>query len=71
MDYKLEFTLSRFEERMAVIYNDTIGEIKWPIKNLPEDLNIDDKFHLKAISPESQEQEQVHALQQTLELLIN
>jgi len=71
MDYNLEFTLSRFEERMAIIYNDIIGEIKWPIKNLPEDLQIDDNFTLKAISPESQEQEQVHALQQTLELLIN
>jgi len=71
MDYTLSFTLIRFEQRIAVIYNDTIGEIQWPIKNLPEDLQIDDKFTLKAISPESQEQEQVHALQQTLELLIN
>lgn len=71
MNNELEFTFRRFEERSAILYNEQTGEIKWPIKNLPDDLKPNDKAKIRIVSPAIEHAEQVEELKKTLEELIN
>lgn len=71
MDTELVFTLRRFEERKAILFNEKVGEINWPIVNLPEDVNPNDQVKLRLITESMELDEQVQALKQTLEELVN
>lgn len=35
----LTFKFIGFQERNVILHNDKIGQILWPIKNFPDDLN--------------------------------
>ena len=70
-NFELEFIFKRFEERHAILENELTGEIRWPIKHLPEELQPNDKIHLKMLTARSKTNEQTQALKQTLEELLN
>lgn len=63
--------LERFEERFAVFSNETLGEFRWPIKNLPENLQAGDTVHLKVVTPGIEEEEKYARMRRLLEELIN
>jgi len=44
---QLEFKLLGFHERFAIIHNTKVGEIQWPIKNLPDEIEKGETFLLK------------------------
>jgi hypothetical protein len=70
-NYELTFTFKRYEERFAILENELTGEIKWPIKYLPEHVNPNDQIRLKLISNQIEKEENLQALKQTLEDLVN
>jgi hypothetical protein len=70
-NFELTFTFKRFEGRHAILDNELTGEIKWPIKHLPEDVNPNDKVRLKLVSDKMEEAENLLALKKTLEELVN
>ncbi len=69
--YELEFTFKRFEDRYAILDNEATGEIRWPIVDLPEDVNPNDKIKLKLITEQIQHNENLNDLKKTLEGLVN
>lgn len=69
--YTLTGTLSRFEERFAVLSNETLGEFRWPIKNLPENLTAGDTVQLKVVTSKVEEEEKYERMRRLLEELIN
>lgn len=71
MNTELTFTLRRFEDRNAILFNKKTGEITWPIVNLPEDVHPNDQVKLRLITEAMQLDEQVQALKKTLEELVN
>ena len=71
MQNEITFTFRRFEDRFAILFNELTDEIKWPIKNLPDDVQPNDTVKLRLISSNIEQAEQVAALKQTLEELVN
>lgn len=71
MNTELTFTLRRFQDRNAILFNEKTGEISWPIINLPEDINPNDQVKLRLITEAMELDEQVQALKKTLEELVN
>lgn len=69
--FELTFTFKRFEGRHAILDNELTGEIKWPIKHLPDHVNPNDKVRLKLLSDQMEEEENLLALKKTLEELVN
>lgn len=70
-NFELTFVFRRFEGRHAILENDLTGEIKWPIKHLPDHVNPNDKIRLKLISDKMEQEENLLALKKTLEELVN
>lgn len=69
--FSLNATLNRFEERFAVLHNESIGEFRWPIKNLPENVKIGDTVVLKVSTQNSENEEKYENMRKLLEELIN
>lgn len=69
--YTLTAKLERFEERFAVLSNETLGEFRWPIKNLPENLTAGDMVQLKVVTSKTEEEEKYERMRRLLEELIN
>lgn len=69
--YVLSAKLARFEERYAVLFHESLGEFRWPIKNLPDNLKIGDSVTLKIATPKVEEEEKYVRMRRLLEELIN
>lgn len=69
--YTLGAKLIRFEERFAVLQSEHLGEFKWPIKNLPENVKVGETVFLRAITPSVEEDEKYARMRKLLEELIN
>lgn len=63
--------LERFEDRFAVLRNEALGEFRWPITNLPQDLQVGQSVTLKAVNPKSENDEKLDRMRTLLEELIN
>jgi hypothetical protein len=48
----IQYTVLKFENKFAVLHNDLFGEIKWPIKKLPDQIEIGDQINLIASNQE-------------------
>lgn len=68
---QVEFTLKKFQDRNAVLYNESTGQIFWPIKKLPDNLEPGDTVTLRLVTEESLEQEHTEILKKVLEEIIN
>ncbi len=68
---EVEFILKKFQDRNAVLYNESTGNILWPIKKLPDYLEIGDQVTLRLVTEESIEQEHSEILKKVLEEIIN
>lgn len=55
----------------AVLSNEMLGEFRWPIKNLPENIKIGDVVELKAVTSKIEEEEKYERMRRLLEELIN
>lgn len=69
--FSLPAVLKRFEDRFAVLQNESVGEIKWPIKNLPENVQIGGTVTLKISTQKVEEDEKYARMRKLLEELIN
>ena len=80
--YKIEAKLMRFEERFAVLavgggaiadasQTESQLEIRWPIKNLPENIRLGDTVYLKIKTQKMEEDEKYTRMRRLLEELIN
>ena len=69
--YEITFTLERFEDRSAVLRNSESGELRWPIKNLPEQVRIGDSVVVKISTQKTEEDEKYARMRKLLEELIN
>lgn len=69
--YSIQAKLERFEERFAVLQNETFGEFRWPIKLLPEDIQIGESIIIKASAAKSEEKNKYAKMRKLLEELIN
>lgn len=69
--YSLAAKLVRFEDRFVVLAHEALGEFRWPIKNLPENLKIGDTITLKISTPSGEEEEKYMRMRRLLEELIN
>lgn len=67
----IQAVLERFEERFAVLRNESIGELRWPIKNLPEGVAIGNTVVLKISTKKSEDDEKYARMRKLLEELIN
>lgn len=63
--------LERFEERFAVLLGDAGLELRWPIKNLPENIKLGDTIALKIGAPAVEDDEKYARMRRLLEELIN
>lgn len=70
-ELELNFLLERFEERNAILRNEAVGEIRWPIRLLPEELKVGDSVMLKLATPKQNEQEKYKLMRRLLEEIIN
>lgn len=68
---EVEFILRKFQDRNAVLYNESTGEIFWPIKKLPDNLEVGETITLRLVTAESVEQEHSEILKKVLEEIIN
>jgi hypothetical protein len=68
MEY-LEFNVLKFENKFAILENAIYGKINWPIKRLPDEINIGAKVYLTAQLNEPNNKNT--NLKQLLEELIN
>lgn len=46
LDNSLPFKLIGFQERNVILHNNKIGQIIWPIKHFPDDIEIGQEFQL-------------------------
>lgn len=69
--YSLSARLERFEERFAVLFNEHLGEFRWPIQNLPAAIQKGDMVILKMETPKTNEDEKYARMRALLEELIN
>lgn len=69
--FSLSVKLIRFDERFAVLGHEMLGEFKWPIKNLPENLKIGDMVILKVNTEKTEADEKYTRMRKLLEELIN
>lgn len=67
---ELTFLLDRFEEQYAVLRNEVVGEIRWPIRQFPKEVKIGDELILQIASGQS-ETEKYKIQRRLLEELIN
>lgn len=70
-EYSLPARLEKIEAEFAVLRNETIGEFRWPIKNLPANLQIGETVHLKITTQENEEEAKYARMRRLLEELIN
>ena len=66
----LNFKIIRFEDKFAILVNEHFGEIKWPIKKLPESIQLNNEITLGVIEG-NLENLQDEKLKMLLEELIN
>lgn len=77
--YRLECKLVRFEERVAVLSvageigsaTESVFELRWPIKNLPENIRPGDTVYIKLNTQKMEEDEKYARMRRLLEELIN
>ncbi len=69
--FSLSAKLIRFEERFAVLGHEMLGEFKWPLKNLPDELKIGDTVILKVSTQKLEADEKYARMRKLLEELIN
>jgi hypothetical protein len=69
--YTLTAKFERFEAIFAVLSNETIGEFRWPIKNLPENIKPGEMIQLKVVTSKVEEEEKYERMRRLLEELIN
>lgn len=74
-EFNLTFLLDRFEERYAVLRNENTGEVRWPIRLIPEYVKIGDEITMqlidKKLASSQSEDEKYKLMQRLLEELIN
>lgn len=63
--------LTRFEDVFAVLINETAGEFRWPIKNLPDNVRIGDSVQLAVRTAKAEDDEKYERMRKLLEELIN
>lgn len=63
--------LERFEERFAVLSNELLGEFRWPIRNLPQRIEVGEMVQFKIATPKVEEEEKYARMRRLLEELIN
>ncbi len=63
--------LERFEERFAVLLGDSGLELRWPIKNLPDNVKLGDTIALKISTTKVEDDEKYANMRRLLEELIN
>ncbi|MDP2684678.1 MAG: hypothetical protein Q8P20_06590 [bacterium] len=56
IEYNLNVTIKKFEDTFAILKTEDNQEIKWPIKNLPDDIKAGKKVRL-IISSEKTDKE--------------
>lgn len=69
--YTLVAKLDRFDDRFAVLSNDSMGQFRWPIKNLPENIKPGELVYLKVTNGMIEEEEKYARMRKLLEELIN
>lgn len=69
--YTLKAVLQRFEGRKAILFSEILGEIAWPIRNLPDDVQVGDWVTLKISSSKTKTDEKLDKMRQLLEELVN
>lgn len=69
--YFLAAKLERFEERFAVLNSEVLGEFRWPIKNLPENVQAGETIELSVRTRGINEDEKLTRMRKLLEELIN
>lgn len=69
--YSITAKLEKFEGEFAVLTNEVIGEFKWPIRKLPEGLNLGEEIVIKLNTKEIAQEEQYARMRKLLEELIN
>ena len=67
---ELPVMLARFEERFAVLVHEE-SEIRWPIRYLPDSINIGDTVTLKLLTKQQADEEKYVRMRRLLEELIN
>lgn len=71
MDF-LEFTVINFENKYAILQNQIFGKINWPIKKLPEEVEIGSTVFLSAsLESPTQDSSQNLNIKKLLEEIIN
>lgn len=68
--YTITAILERFEDRFAVLRNE-VGEFRWPIANLPQEIQIGQTVTLKVVNTSSENDEKLQRMRKVLEELIN
>lgn len=69
--HELTAKLERFEGAFAILSNETLGEFRWPVQNLPENIKIGETVQLKMITSKIEEEEKYERMRRLLEELIN
>lgn len=69
--YSIGAKIERFEGQFAVLSNELIGEFRWPIKNLPDNIHLGDTVALNVTTDKIEEEEKYARMRRLLEELIN
>lgn len=69
--YSIAAKLERFEGAFAILRNETLGEFRWPVANLPAALKVGETVTLKIITSKQEEEEKYERMRRLLEELIN
>lgn len=63
--------IERFDGPYAVLRNEALGEVRWPVSSLPADAKIGDSVNVKVSTSKHEEAEQFSNMRRLLEELIN
>lgn len=69
--YSVTVSLVRYDGKNAILHNEQIGEIKWPIALLPENADLGTQLTLKITDEKTKNEEHYTHLRKLLEELIN
>ena len=71
--FSLEFTVTSFQDKYAVLKNQSsdLKELFWPIRRLPENINVGDKIILKAVTIDHEKDAEYERMRKLLEELVN
>jgi hypothetical protein len=70
-DNSLTFTITKFEGKFAILNNQTFGELKWPIKKMPDLVEVGHTIVLGVLTNLNKSELSDKQLKSLLDELIN